>query len=105
MKVVAAVMAAGGTNTQGLEILAAIPAGTPAIMAVSGVTVAMADAAGAAYIASLIVAIRTVALVSIAFGGVGMIGCLWCEDIEPKMNKHIEVFLENDVQALKNQFH
>ncbi|KAI1625065.1 fungal trichothecene efflux pump [Exophiala viscosa] len=104
-KVPAAVIAAGGTQAMGLALLAAIPAGTKAIMAVPGVTVAIADAAGAAYIASLIVAIRTVALVSVAFGGVGMIGSLWVEDIGPKMNNHIEVFLENDVQAAKNTYH
>jgi len=104
-KVVAAVIAAGGSQATGLAVLEALPAGAPAVMAVPGVTTAMAAAAGAAYTASLIVAIRTVALVSIAFGGVGMIACLWCEDIGPKMDKRIEVFLENDVQAAKNQYH
>jgi hypothetical protein len=104
-RVVAAVVAAGGSTATGEAILAALPSGSQAVMSVPGVTSAIAAAAGAAYTSSLIVAIRTVALVSIAFGGVGMVACLWCEDIAPKMDKRIEVFLENDVQAAKNQYH
>lgn len=104
-KVVAAVVAAGGSTETGLAVLAALPLGSDAVMSVPDVTPSMAAAAGVAFTASLIVAIRTVALVSVAFGGVGMIMCLWCEDIGPKMNDHIEVFLENDVQAAKNQYH
>lgn len=105
-KVVGAVVAAGGSLATGEAVLAALPSGSQAVMSVPGVTSAMAAAAGAAFTSSLIVAIRTVALVSVAFGGVGMVACLWCEDIGPKMdNKHIEVFLENDVQAAKNHYH
>lgn len=104
-RVIAAVVAAGGSTATGEAVLAALPSGTQAVMAVPGITSAIATAAGAAYISSLIVAIRTVALVSVAFGGVGMVACLWCEDIGPKMDEHIEVFLENDVQASKNQYH
>ncbi len=40
-----------------------------------------------------------------AFGGTGIILALLCEDIEPKMTKKIEVFLENDALAEKNRFH
>ncbi|EXJ92463.1 hypothetical protein A1O3_01014 [Capronia epimyces CBS 606.96] len=104
-KVINAVLAAGGTRAMGQAVLAALPAGSKAVMSVPNVTPAIAAAAGAAYTDSLIVAIRTVALVSIAFGGVGMVACLWCEDIGPKMDRHIEVFLENDVQAVKNKNH
>ena len=98
-------MSAGGSRATGEAVLAALPAGTPAVLSVPGVSKAIAAAAGAAYEHSYIVGIRTVALASIAFGGFGMLACLWCEDITPKMDKHIEVFLENDVQAEKNKYH
>jgi hypothetical protein len=39
------------------------------------------------------------------FGGVGIIACLLIEDIGPKMNRKIEVFLENDVEAHMNKYH
>ena len=48
---------------------------------------------------------RTVALASIGFGGVAIIATFFLEDIGPKMNNKIEIFLENDVQADKNKFH
>jgi hypothetical protein len=104
-KVIAAVMSAGGTRATGEAVLTALPNGTKAVLSLPHVTSAIAAAAGAAYEQSYIVGIRTVALASIAFGGVGMVACLWCEDITPKMDKHIEVFLENDVQAEKNKYH
>ena len=31
--------------------------------------------------------------------------CLFCNDIGHKMNNKIEIFLENDVNADKNEFH
>ena len=34
-----------------------------------------------------------------------MVACCFLEDIGPKMNAKIEIFLENDVQAEKNKFH
>jgi hypothetical protein len=34
-----------------------------------------------------------------------MIAACFLEDIGPKMNNQIEVFLENDVQAEKNKYH
>lgn len=40
-----------------------------------------------------------------AFGIVAIIACFFLEDIGPKMNNQIEVFLENDVQAEKNKYH
>lgn len=48
---------------------------------------------------------RTVSLTLMGFGGVGIIGCFFIEDIGPKMNRKIEVFLENDVGAQKNKYH
>ena len=46
-----------------------------------------------------------IALTTIGFGIVLIISVLFCNDIGPKMNNKIEVFLENDVQAAKNEFH
>lgn len=40
-----------------------------------------------------------------AFGIVGIIACLCCNDIDSRMDDKIEVFLENDVYADKNEFH
>ena len=48
---------------------------------------------------------RKVAFASLAFGGCAIIASLFLEDIGPKMNNKIEVFLENDVQAEKNVYH
>jgi hypothetical protein len=46
-----------------------------------------------------------VALASIGFGGLAIIACFFLEDIGPKLDSNIEVFLENDVQAEKNRYH
>lgn len=35
----------------------------------------------------------------------GDIACIFCEDIDHKMNNKIEVYLENDVHADRNEFH
>lgn len=40
-----------------------------------------------------------------AFGVVGIALAFYCEDITPKMNNKIEVFLENDALAEKNKHH
>ena len=40
-----------------------------------------------------------------AFGVVAIIATLFLEDIGPKMDSKIEIYLENDVQADKNKFH
>jgi hypothetical protein len=46
-----------------------------------------------------------VAFSSLGFGGLAIIASFFLEDIGPKMNNKIEVFLENDVQAEKNVYH
>ncbi|OCK74407.1 hypothetical protein K432DRAFT_363637 [Lepidopterella palustris CBS 459.81] len=104
-KVISAAIAAGASMQTAEKVLAALHLGSAAIANVPGITTAIAEAAGAAYVASYVVALRTVALVSVAFGVVGVIACLCLEDITPKMTKKIEVFLENDVNAEKNKFH
>lgn len=63
------------------------------------------EAASQAYTESFVVGTRTVALASLGFGGLGILACLCLEDIDHKMNEKIEVYLENDRQAEKNQYH
>jgi hypothetical protein len=121
----AAVVAAGGTQALGEMLLAALPLGAAAIEKIPNLTMAMIEAGGAAFVQSYVVAVRyvlpslsletwerllmvryrTVALSSVAFGVTGIIACLFCEDIGHKMNSKIEIYLENDVQAEKNEFH
>ncbi|KAK3621771.1 hypothetical protein LTR56_022588 [Elasticomyces elasticus] len=48
---------------------------------------------------------KTVALASIGLGGLAIIACLFLEDIDPKKTPKIEIFLEYDVHADKNEFH
>ncbi|KAF2814258.1 uncharacterized protein BDZ99DRAFT_506950 [Mytilinidion resinicola] len=62
-------------------------------------------AIAAAVVQSYVVGLRTICLASIAFGAVGIVCCCLSNDIGPKMNDKIELFLENDVQADKNRFH
>lgn len=97
--------AAGASPSTAQALLAAIPLGTTAIEKVPGITTAIVEAAGGAYIQSYVLALRTVCLVSIAFGVIGTICCALSNDIGPKMTNKIEVFLENDIQAEKNRFH
>lgn len=103
-KVIPAAQAAGASSSMARSIAAAIPQGAAALSAITNSTTII-GAASSAYTESLIVSVRTVALSSLAFGGVGIIACLCLEDIGHKMNGKIEVYLENDYQADKNQFH
>ena len=48
---------------------------------------------------------RTTALASMSFGGISILACLWCKDIDNRMTNKIEIFLENDENADKNKFH
>lgn len=42
---------------------------------------------------------------SLAFGGLGLVMCLLLKNDDDKMNDWTNVFLENDVNADKNEFH
>lgn len=48
---------------------------------------------------------RTTALASLSFGAISILACLWCKDIDHKMTKKIEIYLENDENAGRNKFH
>ncbi|KAF5696539.1 major facilitator superfamily transporter [Fusarium mundagurra] len=103
--VVAAAEAAGATPEIAKAILAALPLGAEALAKIQGATTAMIGAAAAAFQQSFVEGIKNVSLASIGFGALAIIGSCWLEDIEPKMNEKIEVFLENDYQAEKNVYH
>ncbi|KAK3077822.1 hypothetical protein LTS18_009164, partial [Coniosporium uncinatum] len=62
-------------------------------------------AAATAFQWSYAYGLKMVTLSSLAFAGIGLICCLLCENIDAKMNDNVEVFLENDVNAEKNEFH
>jgi len=120
----AAAVAAGASANTARAILAAMPGGAAAVQKVPGVTLAIAEAAGAAYQQSYVEGVKyvaadpdgasytlltssrkNVAYASVAFGGFAFLCCFFLEDISPRMNSRIEVFLENDVQAEKNVTH
>jgi Fungal trichothecene efflux pump (TRI12) len=101
----AAAIAAGADSSTAAALLKALPLGAAAIEKVPGVTAGMISAAGAAFVQSYVIGLRTMCLVSIAFGVIAIMGCCLSNDVGPKMTPKIEVFLENDVQADKNRFH
>ncbi|OAG00551.1 MFS general substrate transporter [Paraphaeosphaeria sporulosa] len=103
--VVAAAEAAGASPATASAVLAALPLGAAALEKVQGLTTAIAEAAGAAFVQSYVEGVKKVAFASLGFGGLAIIACFFLEDIGPKMNDQIEVFLENDVQAEKNVYH
>ncbi|RDW92132.1 hypothetical protein BP5796_01526 [Coleophoma crateriformis] len=95
----------GLTRAAAQQLLAALSLGSAAISAVPGVTPAAIAAAGAAFLDSYAYGLKMTALASLGFGGLGIVMCCLCEDIGPKMNNKVNVFLENDVNAEKNKFH
>ncbi|EON98649.1 putative trichothecene efflux pump protein [Phaeoacremonium minimum UCRPA7] len=100
-----AALAAGLPSGSVQALLSALPLGSAALSKVPGITTDIIAAAGAAFQQSYVVGLRTTALASLSFGIVGIIACICCQDIGPKMNEKIEIFLENDVNADKNKYH
>jgi hypothetical protein len=68
------------------------------------VTAEIIAAGGAAFQQAYAVGLRIIALSSLNFGALAIIACCFCNDIGPKMNNKIEVFLENDEHAEKNKY-
>ncbi|RDW79736.1 hypothetical protein BP6252_04374 [Coleophoma cylindrospora] len=95
----------GLTQAAAKQLLAALSLGSGAISAVPGITPAAIAAAGAAFLDSYAYGLKMTALASLGFGGLGIVMCCLCEDIGPKMDNRVNVFLENDVNAEKNKFH
>ena len=101
----AAAIAAGLPSESAATLLAALPMGASALAEVPGITNEIIAAAGAAFQQSYFIGLRTTALSSLSFGVIAIIACLFCNEIAPKMDNKIEVFLENDENAGKNKYH
>lgn len=101
----AAATGAGLPSSSVSALAAAFPLGAAALAKVPGISNGVIAAAGGAFQQSYVVGLRTTALTSLAFGGVAILACLYCNDIDKKMNNKIEVFLENDEFADRNKFH
>ncbi|KFH45113.1 putative transporter-like protein [Hapsidospora chrysogenum ATCC 11550] len=101
----AAATAAGLPESSVEALIGALPLGSAALKEVPGITSEIIAAASAAFKQSYVVGLRTTCLSSLSFGVIGIIACIFCQDIEHKMNDKIEVFLENDEHAEKNRFH
>jgi hypothetical protein len=95
----------GLTKAAATQLLSALSLGADAIAKVPGINPAAIAAAGGAFLESYAYGLKMTALTSLGFGGLGIVMCFLCEDIGPKMNNKVEVFLENDVNAEKNEFH
>ncbi|KAF9891663.1 hypothetical protein FE257_003675 [Aspergillus nanangensis] len=100
-----AAIAAGLPKSSVEALMAALPVGASALAKVPGITNDVILAASGAFQQSYVVGLRTTCLSSLSFGVVGIIACLFCQDIGRKMTGKIEVFLENDDLADKNKYH
>lgn len=103
--VVAAGMNNGLTRAAASQLLGALSLGADAIAAVPGVNPAAIAAAGAAFLDSYAYGLKMTAYTSLGFGGLGILMCFLVEDVGPKMNNKVEVYLENDRFGEKNEFH
>jgi hypothetical protein len=101
----AAAVAAGMSPENAQSLLAAFPLGAAAIEKVPGASPEAVGAASLAFQWSYAHGLKVVALSSLSFGVVGFLCILYCEDLTPKMTNKVEVFLENDIYAEKNEFH
>jgi len=81
--------------TQGPAAQAAVPGASPEVLA----------AAELAWKWSYVHGLCIVGLASLGFGLTAFLLLFLCSDPEPRMTDKIEIFLENDVQANKNEFH
>lgn len=116
-----AAIAAGASDTTAKALLSAFPLGAAALEKVPGINAEILTAASTAYQWSYAHGLKITALSSLSFGGLGLIMCLFLENIDAKvslspcqlakrpnnlqMNDQTNVFLENDVHADKNEFH
>ncbi|OQU95233.1 hypothetical protein CLAIMM_01469 [Cladophialophora immunda] len=100
-----AATAAGLPSTSVEALLSALPLGATALSAVPGISEEILAAALAAFQQSYVVALRTTALASLSFGGISILACLWCKDIDSRMTNKVEIYLENDKNAARNKFH
>ncbi|KAF7198087.1 Trichothecene efflux pump TRI12 [Pseudocercospora fuligena] len=100
-KVTKAVLDAGLPSDQVAKLLTVVSTADLATSYPADIVTAASNALNDAYCHAIFV----VAMVSMAFGIVGLIACACCKDVDHKMNNQIEVFLENDRLAERNKFH
>lgn len=99
-------VADGLTPIAAAQLLKALASGVSStIEAVPGINAAAIAAAGEAFLQGYAYGLKMTILTSLGFGGFGIVMCLLCEDIGPKMNNKTNIFLENDVNAEKNKYH
>jgi len=98
-------MAAGLSAENAQKLLAAFPLGAKAIQAVPGINAEIIAAASTAFQWSYAHGLRIMILSSLSFGLLGLILCVCTLDVSQKMNSDINVYLENDVNREKNEFH
>ncbi|KAJ5105060.1 hypothetical protein NUU61_002407 [Penicillium alfredii] len=97
-----AVVAAGLPESKVPDLMAAAAQGAAALKSFSP---AVAAAAEASLAQAYCKAIFVVAMVSMAFGILGLGACLCCKDVDSKMTNKIEVYLENTDLSDRNKFH
>ncbi|EME77273.1 uncharacterized protein MYCFIDRAFT_42500 [Pseudocercospora fijiensis CIRAD86] len=100
-----AAMNAGASESVAAALLEALTAGGNGTYSVHGSDAEILGAASEAFQWSYAYGLKITALSSLAFGGLGLVMCLLLENIDAKMNDQTNVFLENDVNAEKNEFH
>ncbi|PGH19675.1 hypothetical protein AJ80_03830 [Polytolypa hystricis UAMH7299] len=96
-----AAIAAGLPESKVADLLAVVSTPEMATSFSTEIALAATEAVKEAYVHG----VRVVALVSMAFGIIGIVACLCCKDVEPKMTNKIEVYLENDELASRNKYH
>ncbi|KAL3484720.1 fungal trichothecene efflux pump [Aspergillus germanicus] len=97
-----AVIAAGLDESDVADLMAVVSGGASAL---GDYAPAVAAAAQAALSDAYCKAIFVVAMVSMAFGILGLGACLCCKDVDSKMTNKIEVYLENTDLADRNKYH
>jgi hypothetical protein len=100
-----AAMKAGLSASSAQQLLEVWAQGPSAQQGVPGVNSQILAAASLAWKYSFAHGLRIVGLASLGFGLTAFILLFLCVDPEPRMTERIEVFLENDIQADKNEFH
>ncbi|KAJ5958950.1 uncharacterized protein N7479_006100 [Penicillium vulpinum] len=97
-----AAISAGLPESKIAELMRVVSQGPAAMISYSPAVVAAAEAAlSQAYCKAIFV----VAMVSMAFGILGLAACLCCKDVASKMTNKIEVYLENTDFSDRNKYH
>ncbi|KAL4796245.1 MFS general substrate transporter [Aspergillus venezuelensis] len=96
---------AAGLDSSKVQDLVSIVTGGASALQEAGYSQAVITAATGALADAYCKAIFVVAMVSMAFGIVGLIACLCCKDVDSKMTNKIEVYLENTDLSDRNKYH